>query len=273
MHCRRRQCHHDQAAIRGARECGEAALDRFGVVRGDRYYLHPERWRRALDGTELTHAGGICWVSKYRHPRDLGRDLFEQLQPFGADRELVHGEAGGVAARPRQAIDKTAADRIGDQYENDRHHAGCLPHGPSTRCGGRQDDIRPRAVSSAAYRGKRSASPPAQRTSMSTLRPTAKPASCSPCRNAATRLCPSGSSAARCMSTPIRRIFCACCARAASGHAAAPPSSAMNARRLMSDMGACSPALCQGYGCTVGSPRIQDITERTVGPWATPEMF
>jgi len=28
-----------------------------------------------------------------------------------------------------------------------------------------------------------------------------------------------------------------CCARAASGHAAAPPSSVMNSRRLMSDMG------------------------------------
>jgi len=28
-----------------------------------------------------------------------------------------------------------------------------------------------------------------------------------------------------------------CCARAASGHAAAPPSRVMNARRLMSDMG------------------------------------
>src|SRR5262245_56805172 len=136
MHRRRRQCHHDQAAIWRARECGDAALDRFGVVHGDRYYLHPERWRRALDGTGLTHAGGIRWVSKYRHPRDLGRDLFEQFEPFGADRELVHGEAGGVAARARQAIDKTAADRIGDQYEYDRHHAGCLSHGPSTRRGG-----------------------------------------------------------------------------------------------------------------------------------------
>jgi hypothetical protein len=38
--------------------------------------------------------------------------------------------------------------------------------------------------------------------------------------------------------------FADCCARAASGHAAAvPPSSVMNSRRLMSDMGACSPAL------------------------------
>jgi hypothetical protein len=35
------------------------------------------------------------------------------------------------------------------------------------------------------------------------------------------------------MSTPMRRIRSACCARAASGHpAAAPPSSVMKARRF-----------------------------------------
>ena len=35
------------------------------------------------------------------------------------------------------------------------------------------------------------------------------------------------------MSTPMRRIRSGCCARAASGHAAAPPISVMNSRRLM----------------------------------------
>ena len=48
------------------------------------------------------------------------------------------------------------------------------------------------------------------------------------------RACPSGSRAAWDMSTPMRRICSRCCARAASGHAAAaPPSSVMNSRRLM----------------------------------------
>jgi hypothetical protein len=36
------------------------------------------------------------------------------------------------------------------------------------------------------------------------------------------------------ISTPISRTFSDCCARAAIGHAAAPPSSVMNARRCMS---------------------------------------
>jgi hypothetical protein len=66
------------------------------------------------------------------------------------------------------------------------------------------------------------------------LRPTAQPASCNPCRNAARRACPSASSEARFMSTPMRRVRSRCCARAASGHAAAAlPSSVMNSRRRM----------------------------------------
>ena len=89
------------------------------------------------------------------------------------------------------------------------------------------------ATNSAASLRFRSGSLVAQRTSIRTLRPTAHPASCKPCRNAARRACPSGSSAARFMTTPMRRARSGCCARAVSGHAAAPPRSVMNARRLM----------------------------------------
>src|SRR6516225_8127177 len=39
------------------------------------------------------------------------------------------------------------------------------------------------------------------------------------------------------MSTPMRRTRSPCCAHAASGHAAAPPSPAMNSRRLISSIG------------------------------------
>ena len=64
------------------------------------------------------------------------------------------------------------------------------------------------------------------------LRPSTQPSWCNPCRNAPIRAMDSGSSAARFMSTPIRRIRSPCCARAATGHAAAaPPMSLMNSRR------------------------------------------
>jgi hypothetical protein len=73
----------------------------------------------------------------------------------------------------------------------------------------------------------------AQRVSIRTLRPSAQPNCCRLCRNAAMRACDSESSAAEAMSTPMRGIRSGCCARAASGHAAAaPPSSVMNSRRF-----------------------------------------
>jgi hypothetical protein len=50
------------------------------------------------------------------------------------------------------------------------------------------------------------------------------------------RACPSGSFAAVDISTPMRRMRSACCAPAASGHAAAPPKSVMNLRRLIGSL-------------------------------------
>ena len=92
-------------------------------------------------------------------------------------------------------------------------------------------------TSSAAYIRMSSALPAVQRSSIRTLRPTAQPNSCSPCRNAARRVSPSGSPARVLMSTPILRMRSACCARARSGQetkgAAAPPMRAMTSRRRM----------------------------------------
>ena len=102
------------------------------------------------------------------------------------------------------------------------------------------------ATSSFANRCINSASSAAQRVSIRMLRPSVHPSFCSPCRNAATSACPSGSLSAYAISTPIRRTPSGCCARAASGHAAAaPPSSVMNSRRLMSNMAASSPQLAR----------------------------
>src|SRR6516225_1668543 len=231
MDHRRWDRQHDEAAIRLARECGDAALDFCRVPDTNGTYLDPERWRCALDGAKLTDCGCIRHISQHCRSRHLGRDLFEQLQPFDGHAKFGRGEPGGVAARARQAIDNTCPDRIRDQYEHDRHGACCL----ALMLGGA--DVRmtsgASATSSIAYLRKRSASPAAHRTSMLTLRPTAQPASCRPCRNAATRLCPSGSSAAKCISTPMRRMRSPCCARAASGQAAAArPTSVMNSRRF-----------------------------------------
>src|SRR6516162_7750706 len=55
--------------------------------------------------------------------------------------------------------------------------------------------------------------------------------------NAETEVFNTGSFSSPGMSTPMRRTRPPCCARAASGHAAAPPSAAMNSRRPISSIG------------------------------------
>src|SRR5262245_47773828 len=90
------------------------------------------------------------------------------------------------------------------------------------------------ATNSAAYLRKRSRSPAPQRYSIRTLRPTAQPSSASPCAKAVMYSSPLGSLSTMLTSTPMRRTLAeGCCACTVSGHAAAPPSSVMNSRRLM----------------------------------------
>jgi hypothetical protein len=87
------------------------------------------------------------------------------------------------------------------------------------------------ATNSAASLRMRSAAPVPQRYSIRTLRPSLQPSRCSSRRNAAMRACPSGSSAPNVLRMPIRRVRSPC-PRAASGHAAAPQTRAINLRRV-----------------------------------------
>src|SRR5262245_46785862 len=180
MDHRRWERQHDQTAIRLARECDNAALDFFRVPDANGTYVDTERWRRALDGAKLTDCGGIRRISQYCRSRHLRRDIFEQLQPFDGHAKFGRGEPGGVAARARQAIDNTCADASGTNTNTigTVRVACCI----ALMLGGA--DVRMTsgvsATISIAYLRKRSASPAAHRTSMSTLRPTVQPASCRP---------------------------------------------------------------------------------------------
>ena len=84
---------------------------------------------------------------------------------------------------------------------------------------------------SAASAGSRPKSSSAKRSSMATSLPSTNPASARPLRNAATRCIEVAADVLR--RIPITGIV-GCCARAASGIANAPPTAAMNSRRLMS---------------------------------------
>ena len=163
------------------------------------------------------------------------RSALSSSSHFPLDAIFEQREAGGIAARPRQALDEAGADRVGDGHEYDRHGASRLLQRRNGRgCQLARMTSGASATNSAAYLRMRSASPAPQRYRSARCGHRSSPIRCSPCRNAAMRACPSGSSAAKFMSTPMRRIRSRCCARAASGHAAAaPPSSVMNSRRLM----------------------------------------
>ena len=62
------------------------------------------------------------------HVRYAGRDLLEKLQPFPGQAVFELGEAGDIAARPRQARDEAGADRI------DRLGASTIGTVRLTRC-------------------------------------------------------------------------------------------------------------------------------------------
>src|SRR5215472_10046948 len=86
-------------------------------------------------------------------------------------------------------------------------------------------------TNSAAISAARELRPSAQRYSIVTVRPSIQPRSRSRCTKAATHwLIAKGVLEPK---NPMVRCFANCCARAASGHAAAPPTSVMNSRRLI----------------------------------------
>ena len=86
-------------------------------------------------------------------------------------------------------------------------------------------------TNSAAISMKRSLRPSARRYSIAMVRPSIQPISRSRCNKAVIRwLSTAGVVGPK---YPMVGIFAACCAPAPIGHAAAPPSSVMNVRRLI----------------------------------------
>src|SRR5262245_57578851 len=199
MNDRQRAPRHDQAAIRGARERGHDALDLACIAYAEGAYLHPQRRRHGLDGAPLAKPGGQGGIANDRRSRHVGRDLFEQLQPFTADAILPPGRAR-LSTKPAPTGSGVPVNTIGTV------RVACSSDGTTAPPPARMTSGASATNSDACLR-KSSASPAPQRYSIRTLRPTVHPNSCRPCRNAALRACPSASSEPRFMSTPIRRTL------------------------------------------------------------------
>src|SRR5262245_45483394 len=186
--------------------------------------LAEEKWTAANEqraGTRLAHRrkGGtkfslICGFHNNESPSDGMTGLLQ---------------AGDVAARSRQARDK-AAERDVSQREDDRDdRCGvlCAAEAPAPDVTMTSTFNR---TNSAAISAARELCPSAQRYSIATVRPSTQPRSCSRCRKAATHW-PIAEGVLE-PKNPMVGSFPGCCARAVSGHAAAPPSSVMNSRRF-----------------------------------------
>ena len=76
--------------------------------------------------TKLAGSGRYRRIPDYGHSGDDRRDLLEQLRPFAAQAIFERGETGGIAARPRQAVDEAGTDRVNSLQEYDGYGAGRL---------------------------------------------------------------------------------------------------------------------------------------------------
>ena len=124
--------------------------------------------------------------------------------------------------------------------------------------GGRQDDIRRGSDQfGRSWRTRSAPEPAGQPMSIRTLRPSVQPNCSSESRNAAMRACPSGSSLAGYISTPMRRIRSLCCARAASGQAAAAPPSNVMTEAVSVERIACAAPLEVGTSIPDGEDQVR----------------
>src|SRR3954447_11234349 len=101
-----------------------------------------KRRRHRLDRAQLADASRYGRIPNDGHSRHAGRDLLEQFQPFRTNTKFGSREPNSVAARPRQAIDKAGADRIGSLHEHDGHGAARLLQGPHDGTAGGDDHVR-----------------------------------------------------------------------------------------------------------------------------------
>ena len=176
----------------------------------------------------------MAGIPKDRHSRHVRRDLLEQLQPFRA--HAVFEIVKPVALPPGRArlATKPAPTGSSDVREHDRHGAGRLQQRRHGRAASGQNDVRRerdqfRRVSANVVGiacGPAVVDPHVAAVGPAQLLQPLQERRDAGLRFRIVRGC-------ELISTPMRRIRSGCCARAASGHAAAAAESVMNSRRLI----------------------------------------
>jgi hypothetical protein len=164
-----------------------------------------------------------------RQPAETGNNLAQQFEALASKIGRLERQASDVAARSRQTCEKplptgsfATANTIGMTDVACFAARSAVPDVTITSTFSR--------TNSAAISAKRSSRPSAQRYSTAMVRPSIQPRSRNRCTKAATHwLQAEGVVVPRNPITGIADF----CARAAGGHAAAPPSRVMNVRLLI----------------------------------------
>src|SRR5262245_28473465 len=68
--------------------------------------------------------------------------ISEQLYPFPAEAVFEKDKSGGIAARPRQILDKAGTDRVDGDREHNRDGTGQSQQRPHGCAAGSQNDVR-----------------------------------------------------------------------------------------------------------------------------------
>src|SRR5499427_3172843 len=118
--------HHDQATIRLAGLRANDGFELGPVVNRCCDRLHGEGDSGGFEGVQpIFEICRRCRVEQEGYPGGARRNLLKQLQPLASHRGLYSDETGNVPSRLRKARDKAAADRIGNERENNGDGA-CL---------------------------------------------------------------------------------------------------------------------------------------------------
>jgi hypothetical protein len=185
--------------------------------------------RAGLNLAHLQHGLGKANISYDCQPAKPGENLTQEFEPLAGKVGLLGRQSGDVAARLRQTCDQSPP-------------TGSIPNGKTmgmtdvacftVRAANAFVTITSTFMrtNSAAISAPRSGRPSDQRYSIAMVRPSIQPSSRSRCTKAAVQGLQTEASVPK---NPMVGSFPGCCARAAIGHAIAPPSTVMNSRRFI----------------------------------------
>ena len=121
---------HDQAAIRKSGRTPRPSRSISARSRTlTRLKLHPRDGATACNAANWAIAAAMPGSRSTATRVTPGAISLSNSSHFAADAEFELDEPGGVAARPRQALDEASADRIGNDREHDRYGTGYLQQG------------------------------------------------------------------------------------------------------------------------------------------------